>query len=80
MDAKITKIFYFGNDVDIFLRVSGDMSMIRLAVYCFLGERIENPLRVWKTGVSLQQKTEINDRLACSNDEKILLTFKNITI
>ena len=56
------------------------MSMIGLAVYCFLGERIENPLRVWKTGVSLQQKTEINDRFACSNDEKILLTFKNITI
>ena len=56
------------------------MSMIGLAVYCFLGERIENLLRVWKTGVSLQQKTEINDRFTCSNDEKILLTFKNITI
>ncbi len=56
MDAKITKIFYFGNDVDIFLMVSVDMSMIRLAVYCFLGERIENLLRVSETAVSLHQK------------------------
>ena len=37
MDAKIAKIFCFGNDVDIFLRFSVDMSMIILAVYCFLG-------------------------------------------
>lgn len=76
MVAKIAKIFHFGNDVDIFLMVSGDMSMIILAVYCFLGERIENLLRVSETAVSLHQKKKITTGSPVITTKKKLLTKK----
>jgi len=52
--------------------------MIILAVYCFLGERIENLLRVSENGCIFASETTTGSPVITT--KKKLLTKKNITI